>query len=236
MWRKTGLMGCILGLALVAGTATDSSAGMMDIDTTISWNPNTEGPFSPFGFGGAFAETVGQTFLVTEDTILDDFTFWVNAGNGSDITASAFVYGWSNTLVRATDMYYSSLSTTINHNTGLTPLPFLTGGVSLAPGQYVAFLSASAMAGVSPGTVGARATNVPPSDSEGFFLDGTNWTSSPWTATAAAMSLPDLAFKANFSDPPLPTIPEPSSLVIFSLGCACVALLRTRRPRVSSHA
>lgn len=226
MWRKTGLMGCILGLALVAGTAR----GDLIIDTYTGWDGNDA--FNPFGSlsGIEAIEIVGQTFTVgTEFTVLENFKFWVE-GFSNAIAFNAYVYQWDNNKVTGNELYASGLQTTAT-GTSWEAFSFSpSGGLELVANQvYVAFLQASSGVG---GYVAARPDNQYSGGRTYYLNDSTNLTST-WSTFNAGVA-EDFVFQASFGEKDLPVVPEPSSLAVFGLSCACMAMLRLRRSR--SHA
>lgn len=236
MWRKTGLACCILGLALVAGTA-ETARGDLVIDTYTGWNIGTSTPFNPFGYAPAddegdlvAIETVGQTFTVgSELTVLENFKFWVNGSPITPIVFNAYVYEWATDKPTGSALY---TTTAMTANSGSFQEFSFSPNLQLnASGVYVAFLSATS--GVQ-GFVGARPDN-PYNGGSTYYLNNANPSGgSSWLPPNPVIT--DLVFQASFSNQDVPTIPEPSSWAILGLGCVCMALVRSRRSRLLPHA
>lgn len=229
MSRKTSLIGCLVGLVLVAGTAR----GALIIDTHTGWNGTDS--VSPFGYGAA-AETAGQTFTVTApNTVLKGFSFWINDFQDLPVTFAAYVYAWDGVGTKAsgTALYTSGQQSTTN-SVSFEQFSFNTGSLELAPGEYIAFLSTSLFGSTDSQGYGAARSTEAYSGGAGFYLNNDSnssaWTLTAWNATSTLGS-PDLVFTANLDEPVTPAIPEPSTLAVFSLCCASVMLVRSRRSR-----
>jgi hypothetical protein len=108
------------------------------IDTTGGWNGTTNtGPL------GANFRAMGQTLTVTgPETVLDDFTLFVNTTNTNIgfINFRAYVMGWNGARAVGPVLYSSALQQ-VSTGGAVQAFTFLTGGLPLEDGhQYVAFV------------------------------------------------------------------------------------------------
>jgi hypothetical protein len=224
MWRKTGLMGGILGLALVAGTAR----GDLVIDTYTGWDNTTK--LYPFGFNmeddinssPTGIEWMGQTFTVGEQfTVLEKFSFWVKDAV-VDVAFNAHVYGWDSDTAQLTgsSLFSGNNSATDGNFVEFSFFPDL----DLDAGTYIAFLEATSG---YDGEVGARSDN-PYAGGAAYYLNNPSPTNVTWSEPTGDY---DFAFVAELGSPDPPTIPEPASFALFGLGCVCMTLLRRQRLR-----
>ena len=134
----------LVGLVLL----WSSSGGALTIDTTTAWDgakialKELEG-----GLGEPGLATVGQTFTVGAESILEWFTFWLLYRGPVQATRfTAFVMEWDHAARRATGpiLYHSEDRQTAQHN-DMQAFTFEVGALALVPGtKYVAFLNTSA--------------------------------------------------------------------------------------------
>ncbi len=99
------------------------------IDTSPSWNQTHQ--LGNIGESGQNIATVGQTFLVGSDTVLNSFSFWVDDNMNSDaLDYAAYVMEWTGTKATGSVLYQSAASTTTNNggSGGWEKITFSTGG------------------------------------------------------------------------------------------------------------
>jgi hypothetical protein len=211
-------------------------------DTTYDTVPFWDGNSTISPFGNPNTSTYGQTFVAPlTDTLLTDFTFFVNASTGTTLTFKAHVFAWTGPLTgnggQATGAaLFSSSSTTLNGNGAFQTVLVNTGGVNLIGGQnYVALLTVSDPADYA-NTTGTSSWGLNGSHSAnngggGFvFFNHADNAALLNTATWDTFGdFGDLAWRANFTGGAVGA-PEPSSFALLGLlGVPGASLLMRRR-------
>ncbi len=218
------LKAAALGAVLVLGMLGAGTAQALSIDTSGGvHNPIT-------GFGEPNAATIGQTFTVGADNVLDDFTFHVDDWLNPDfVDFEAYVMAWNGAMAAGPVLYQSAAMSTTNNggSGGFEAFTLNTGGLSLTNGaQYVAFFTVSNLFDGAPGTsaVDAISSNNYAGGNLVFLNNGNNFgllTTIGWSQIPSF----DLSFQMNLST----AVPEPGTLLLMGLGLAGAALLRRRQ-------
>jgi len=240
-----------LSLALLICTAGQAEASI--IDTTTSWDGSSFAAPTGQSFrllGEPDTATIGQTFTVGADNVLDSFTFWLD-DIGSDIEIvnfAAFVMEWDGAKATGSILFESVPQATTDP-TGriMEQFVFNTGGLSLVSGtQYVAFLNTSNFFdGIADGArVGSPNVDAYGGGEMVILQNGADfskittfiWNNIVTSPTGNFILGIDAAFVASFStitDPsdPIPDnpIPEPSTLLLLASGLAGLAVWRRRK-------
>lgn len=209
MMQKLSL--AIAGAASIAlGAAGTAQAGTL-IDTTPSWDKSIGGlPFSSERF--LFPSTVGQTFTVGSDNVLNDFTFWVD-DQINQVNFAGYVAEWDGEKVTGPILYTSEKQSTTNAP-DFEQFTFNTGGLSLESGkQYVAFLSGSNIFDeiFDYGHIGTT-TNQNDTYSGGRLVSMWDLSQISQYSWGYVENL-DAAFKASFSQSVPQSVPEPGSVI-----------------------
>jgi hypothetical protein len=233
MRRDYSLYAALLAICLLLA----SNATLADvIDTTASW----DGVQHAAVFGGdltSYTKTYGQTFSFTEAVVLHDWTFYIRPSSNDiyrPLTFDFHIMQWVSTTDRPAGSSLYSARRTADSDT-LQPFTFDTGGLNLAAGDYVAFVTVLDATGL-----------IPQSTSSGFAYGnmGGIWSGDPYApgrfvhdhhqaqdfsdlldAAWADWGAYDSAFVANFT--PVPA-PGAAILGILGLSAACVKLRRRR--------
>ncbi len=192
-----------------------------NIDTLPAWNGTTF--ISSFGIPNT--ATYGQTIVVAPGTgLLLSFAFEMTCD--AAVVIRGEVYAWDGTTTRATgpSLFESTpipIAAAVN-NTTYQLVTINTGGVSLAAGTYVLFVTTSKDAGASSNCrFGSVVDATYPS---GLFVYQNNGTNFGQLFTAAWSNITsDLAFQASFVGG-APTVPAPSSLSLVVAGLIAVGL------------
>ena len=185
-------------------------------------------------------QTYGETITAPTDNILTSFSFWLgrtstNFPDPSDVSLSfmAYVYEWNSGASMATGsaLYTSGV---VTHNatpaTPFTEYTFLTGGLSLAPGnEYALFLSTSGLTG--DGHIQWEAASGDEYSGGGFIFlnngeDVSAFTTDVWSDGFTS----DLHFSATFEGVSS-TVPEPSTWVMMITGLLALGGVALRRRR-----
>lgn len=175
-----------------------------------------------------FARSRGQTFTVSENSLLSEFSFFVQSGTSPvDVDAAAYIFAFNDGSTSPTGTaLYDSGAFAINSDGELN---FSGLSVSLTAGQtYIAFLSTSGLQDQDNNSANIQANNTNPyadgaaynytgvlTDTSAFTSDPTNWNpvSSGW----------DFNFEATIA-----AVPEPSAYA-FIIGFATIAFVAVRR-------
>lgn len=215
----------VLIIALVHSSAVAS----LQIDTTSSWT----GTSSTGQFNGSlgYARAAGQTFVVTGDNILDDFSFFVE---GPGILITGYVMEWDGEKTSGPILYQSAPQIT---SPQIAPTDFVrhifsTGGLTLEQGHtYVAFVDAGDIEQFPFGfrvgfTSGRDAYASGKFFGSSFSADSfAELSTIPWNSRSTDPTYGDAAFIANFSSA---IIPEPASFSTWALLFLSVAAARFR--------
>jgi hypothetical protein len=218
----------MVGLALTSlftlGMTAASVGAATTIDTTPSWN----GSSNIFWFGETNTATYGQTFTTPADSVLNSFTFYLNNAGGGPSQFKGYVMAWDGAKAMGPVLYESGAIS--NSNSSLAPFSFVTGGLSLTPGQqYVAFINTSSLFDgvLDSGTMGSVDADVYSGGEFAFLNNGSNFgevTTDNWSLGWRGAGA-DTAFRAEFASP----TPEPTSMALLSAGT--LPLLRRLRRR-----
>jgi hypothetical protein len=219
------------------------AAGLVHADTLLNTYSSWNGVESFSAFGNQGDATYGQTFTVlTSDTTLANFSFWLQPVGSDPVAFTAYVAQWDAADGMATGpmLYTSSPQTLPGDSTSFTEFDFNTGGVSLVEGeQYVAFLNASAewgQTGYGDSSMAAMLSGATGHDSStSHFVYDSNeadfsaLTTSQWNGSDTFAGS-DAAFKADLTAGAGPgSTPELPAAPLALLGMACVGLARSRR-------
>jgi hypothetical protein len=203
----------IAGAACVALGGVGSAQAATLIDTTPSWSG-----VSGIGIIGESSSkpiyTIGQTFTVGSDNILNDFTFYLSQ-NVNPVDFGAYLMAWDGSKTTGSILYQSGKKTTSSSFfISFDPFTFNTGGISLTSGQqYIAFLSGfQFFDGVDGGIfTGYISSDVYTGGKAVYLGNGTNAGSDFTRNNWISGSSDELAFKANLSSASAQPVPEPSS-------------------------
>ena len=205
----------LAGGLLVAGVAGATTY----IDTITSWDNS----YSVTPFGASSIPTYGQ--VITVGSGVDPITqFTFKIGNCS--TAGnylAYIYAWDGSTATATgSALYTSTVQSIGSGTPITASStFNVPSLSLAPGQYVLFVSTD---GVSSPVEGCSFGLVSPGTYSGgsFNYTSTGFTSASWTLLVGA----NLAFSVITSPTPAPAaVPSLSEWSQLMLGLMVLTMI-----------
>lgn len=198
------------------------------IDTTPSWNGLTP----VFSFGPGQTETYGQTITAPlTDAVLRSWTFYMKQDTAVQFQGE--VYAWNGTMATGPDLFESALMTTTDSSV-FQPITFNTGGLALTPGDTYVLFASSSQGNQTP-TLGGGWGFIPRGSvyAGGAFVfinngnDISKWTSSAW-ATNWEGTGNDLAFKADFS-----SVPEPSVRILLALALGALFVLTRQGRKVS---
>jgi len=219
-------IGVTLALATICSWPS-VRADVADVDTTVYWDGvSAMGPF-----GVPNAATVGQTFMVDEETLLSGFAFFVDDSYdywGHFLTFGAYVMAWDGAKATGDVLFEGGPYTTSNNGgeDGFEEFAADTEELFLAPGDYVAFFSASWYFGQPPvqSMLGAIQGDVYPGGMPVAIDNGMDFdliTQQNW----GAYGYVEHAFWLDFTP-----VPEPTTLSLASglLVWISAALRRTR--------
>ena len=212
-----------LAVALLASTAALSMPAKATtiIDTTtapvaIGWH----------AFGSPDTATYGEVFSVaTPDTFLNDFSLYLlNDGSGT-LNFKAYVGAWDGS--KATSILYASTTQSITGDGSFSDTGFsFSPNIALTAGDYVAFLSTSAL-GTQPAVTFGMPLGLP-SGGPGFVFtnSGTNFAA----LIANAWDCPNCGTTANvWFKATLTSVPEPMAVLVLGSGLLGLGFAR-RRP------
>ena len=209
--------------------------GQVEAVTIIDTTPGWDGINSIGFFGEPNFATWGQTFTTNAtDTILDNFTFWLDdALNFDFVDFAAYVMAWDGSKATGSVLFQSApLSTTNNGGQdGMEQFTLNTGGVGLAPNQqYVAFFSASNFFDSAEGaaSMGFLGINVYAGGGFVFAGNGSNFSLLTQNNVWNTSFHEDVAFVVSLSSAGQP-IPEPSTLLLVGTGLVGLAAYRRKR-------
>ncbi len=233
--RHPKFLPLVAALALAIGAATpavgQTTIGAGGGSFIQSWGKDAGTPNT---------QTYGQTITALTSRILTTFSFWLGRTSTNFPTPSnpslsfrAYVYEWNAGASMATGsaLYTSGV---VTHNaspaTPFTEYAFLTGGLSLSPGNtYALFLSTSGLAG--DGHIQWEAAPTDEYSGGGFiFLNNGEDASAFTTDTWSSGFTSDLHFSATFEGVSS-TVPEPSTWVMMITGLLALGGVALRRRR-----
>lgn len=200
-----------LSVAFAMFAATGASA--QTISTMSSW----DGSSFISSFGVPNTATYGQTITVGGGAApLSSFSFQV--GNcGANVTYRGHVYAWNGTQATGASLW-DGAPQTLPNSASFATVSFNVGSLTLAPGQYVLFVSTSEDQVAAPASA-CRFGSVSNSAYGGgqfVFINNTNnptqWTAGTWSTIAN-----DLAFTIVGIATPVPTLSEWGMIILSSL-------------------
>lgn len=230
-----------LVLAAIALAAPVSVQAETTIDTTRPYI----GSWQTFGVPNA--ATIGQTFTVGGDNVLNSFSLFLNDSISSPINFKAYIFAWNGTNATGSALYASSLLTFSGSSVAQPQeFAFNTGALALTTGlQYVAFFSTSGFQAGQPASIAAMpyagvfgsdqlaGGGVVYSYNENDFAA---LTSAPWSLNNTNNGTSgDIWFKASFNEVTA-AVPEPSTWALMLLGFAGLGFAAHRRSRTVSTA
>jgi hypothetical protein len=216
MNRIVSIALCVLALAAPAAAQT--------IDLITPWDGITaEGPF-----GQPNVATVGENFTVAATEPISSMVFELGDCSGA-FTMRVHIWRWDSAAAHATSAIFDSAPISVTASSGFSTYSIGTAGLSLTPGDYVAFMSTSQDQTATPQscTVGT----LPAGTFAGGNLLSLGNGSNPalWTTTAWVDDSADLAFQLNVGAT-VPAIPEWLQLTTLLAAIGVGAwLLQSRR-------
>ena len=196
------------------------------IDTTPSWD-GSEG----FGyFGDGSTATVGQTFTVGTDNVLQNFSFRLGGSGGQGtVDFAAYVMQWDGAKATGPILYQSGQQSKDAGNLSFQVFSFNTAGIPLTSGyEYVAFLSASNFysGNLNYTQLGSVSSDPYPGGLLVYNNSGNNFNNVTLNNWQIQYTSTDAVFTASFSDGAA-VIPTPALLPgLLGIG---IAALRKRK-------
>lgn len=214
--------------ATVAALAVMMCCAPAMASTTIS--TSLWGEYDLRSFGESSTENFGQTFTAPAESRLNDWTFHLMHIDGSNTKLRFYVMAWDGSKATG-DVLFRSGEYVISATT-MTPYTFNVGVNLVAGNQYVAFISASeCLDGAwDKAAMGRTMYDSAYSGGRCYFVNDFNNVGfdvvrqSHWTQPGF-----DAAFTANFSAPQNPVVPEPTALLLGSLGMGSLGMIMRRR-------
>jgi hypothetical protein len=184
---------------------------------------------------------IGETIRVPTDGDTSLVSFGISVAKPTNEPFSYQVmgelYAWNGTQATGPNLFQSLPVSNGFPKLDAPPFPiFDTGGIDLVAGQeYVIFMSLPAHVDfIYSYLIGGTGAGYP--DGSTVRIDSDNpsdWTSQAWKVGEPTSStpnfLPETNFIATFAAPQVTAAPEPSALLLLSLGSACVGVVRTVR-------
>ena len=212
-------------LAVLFTTASQTQAAL--INTVAQFGGTIQ------SFGETKTPTYGQTFTAPSDNVLNSFSLYLNGTVTNPLHFKAYVYAWDGVKATGSQLYQSSQQSYTGSVLGSpTEFAFSTGATQLSTGtKYVAFLNADfdGNASTTGMPISGSFTSNPYSGGEFVFLNNGNNFSLLTTKAWRTFSSADVWFKASFSDEV--AVPEPASMVVWSIGALGMGLVARRRVR-----
>lgn len=173
----------------------------------------------------------GQTFTAPADSVLDDFTFWLDE-NGTSHTYDAYVYKWAegSNAVSGGPLFSSLGNTTDGSTYDFEPYTMVTDGLELDEGEtYVAFFEAISGSGGARLYFNYDGADLPDGHFAAIGDAGAQTVADEWDDPSSYLSGGDLVTVMNFSTP-MATAPIPASLPLLGAGLGALGWFRRRRP------
>jgi hypothetical protein len=165
----------------------------------------------------------GQSFVpLTGDSLLSDFSLYLNAEGPPSFGFHSYIYAWNGTATTGPALYTSPVTTLAYNNPGVLPYTFYPEITLNSGASYIAIISSQGIAGSGGGD--ASGNPFDPYPNGGLFVTQENFTSGDWSSVAGY----DLQFRADFQ-----SVPEPSSAVLAAIGSALCGLYRVTLSRRS---
>jgi hypothetical protein len=105
-------------------------------DTTLSTVGSWNGTSGIAPFGAPNTSTYGETFIAPTDSVLQNFTFYLDGASGAQVTFNPAVYAWSGSLQASNPpqgatgpAVYFGPSETVTGNGAFNAVTISTGGV-----------------------------------------------------------------------------------------------------------
>lgn len=219
-------------LLLIAGSLMSQGR----IDTIALWDRSLSN--EPFGTGASTA-TYGQTINVPADSgPLVSFGFEIGH---CTVSFRGEVYAWDGTNSRAIlPKLFESAVTSVSSPNQFQLVTFYTGGLTLAAGDYVLFVSTSRNQD-APAAACQWGALADTAYLGGTFVSLNNLAdTSQWTSTAWGTNGSDLAFQVNVAAAPAPApapagVPadSPTTLLLGFAGVIALGLLGLSRFRIA---
>jgi hypothetical protein len=232
--RAPGGRGFAAACAALLALATSPAFGGTILQPSGAYEFNVNFPFA--------VNAIGQVIKVPTngDTELISFAIAIAVeSNSRHTTMTGELYAWDGTKATGPNLFQSPLTQISPVTFTATPTPiFDTGGIDLvAGGQYVVFVSSTPQsADFLSHLINGTGTGYP--DGPSVYIESSDpsvWTTQNWIVgvpNSDQTDLPQLNFVADFVAPAV-AVPEPSGLLLLTLGAGCVGVVRTIRARRS---